>query len=128
VPLEGLAGAEVAGQRAEADLEALLAVDEAGDGLAGAGGVALGEGLGDLAQILDGVRDVEAELVQPVLAHQHAVAGEGLLERDAVEHPVETGRLDGLRVDALEVLELAEERLDIPEQAGGHAAADRGVR
>src|SRR5699024_7408323 len=37
VPLEGLAGAEVAGQRAEADLEALLAVDEAGDGLAGAG-------------------------------------------------------------------------------------------
>src|SRR5699024_6537921 len=51
VQLERLAGAEVAGQRAEADQEALLTVDEAGDGLTGARGVALGEGLGDLTQV-----------------------------------------------------------------------------
>src|SRR5699024_3631631 len=111
IHLEGLPCPEVAGQRTEADLEALLAVDETGDGLAGPGRIALGEGFGDLAQVLDRVRYIQAELIESVLSDQHSVTGQRLLEGHSVEDAVEAGGLDDLGIDGLEVLELLQERL-----------------
>src|SRR5699024_11494828 len=99
VELEHVAGAEVAGQAPESDPEALRPVDEAGDALAGARGVTLSEGSGDLSQLLDRVGYVQAEAVQPVLPDQDAITGQRLLERHAVQVPIDTSSVERLLFD-----------------------------
>src|SRR5690606_11544712 len=73
--LEDASCAEVSGDAAEAEIEALRAVEDAGRVvLAVAVGVVIREGASDLGELLGRVRHLEVESIEPVLADHDAVA------------------------------------------------------
>src|SRR5699024_6114728 len=81
---------------------------------------------GVLEEVLEGMGHLEAQAVQPVLAHEHPVTGQRLLEGHAVEDPVQSRGLDDGGVDRGEVREFGQERLDVPEHPGLQRLAHPG--
>src|SRR5699024_3847209 len=126
VELELVPGTEIAGQDPEGELEAFRPVYESRDAGPGARGVALSEGSGHLAQILDRVGNLKAEAVQPVLPDQYAVTGHRLLEGDAVQVAIDTRTLDCFLLDLRQVRVVGQMVGHLPEQARGRPIADGG--
>ena len=92
--------------------------DQAGGGRAVAGGVVVGEGAGDLPQVIGGLGLCQAQVVQPVLAQDHGGAHRVAQAEDAIGAAVDARAVGDVRVLGGEVRVLGEDVGEVPVAAG----------